>query len=476
MKSPAARVAAVQTILSLVAGPVWATCGGGGGGGTGGIGAQGRAEQVYSVPWKIADREPAPAEGLVLYWFPSSAEELQSSPLRVSRALSLYAAQCVSMHLADAESALGKKLSAGPALPATVLATPAGDIVGRVAGEAGKLKVVDVEKLVGAELKRREDAVERQAQEAKAKAKAGDAAAAADAWRMVLAERCLFPKSAKEAAKELKKLGQPAAVDVSEAPDGPTPVLGADASARIEALMLKGVQAENAARYEDAGRLYAEAARLDPADPAPLRYLGELYRHHTGEWDKARATFETIRAMRADPLSRAVAMHGLGKMTIHAGEFQKGLQLFEASIREFPLALTYRNLAVYWNSEHDREKAAGYVREALQLDPTDPYNRVFGAVFMAEAGQRNEALRIARENAALLPASYNLAAIHALAGERDQALALLKRHFHEYERYDAVRAKEMMEARVDTVFASLVKDPEFVSLTAGADGALPPMR
>jgi hypothetical protein len=40
-----------------------------------------------------------------------------------------------------------------------------------------------------------------------------------------------------------------------------------------------------------------------------------------------------------------------------------------------------------------------------------------------------------------------------------------------------VRSKEMMEARVDAVFASIVKDPEFVSLTDKADGKLPmPMR
>ena len=30
-----------------------------------------------------------------------------------------------------------------------------------------------------------------------------------------------------------------------------------------------------------------------------------------------------------------------------------------------------------------------------------------------------------------------------------------------------------MEARVDAVFASIVKDLEFISLTAGADGRLP---
>ena len=58
-----------------------------------------------------------------------------------------------------------------------------------------------------------------------------------------------------------------------------------------------------------------------------------------------------------------------------------------------------------------------------------------------------------------------------------EALALLKRHFFRYERYQAVRAKEMMEARVDAVFDSLRQDSSFLALTSGADGRLQmPMR
>jgi tetratricopeptide (TPR) repeat protein len=238
--------------------------------------------------------------------------------------------------------------------------------------------------------------------------------------------------------------------------------------------MRAGLAAENAAKYTEAVRLYAKAHEMDPADPAPLRYLGEAYRHHTGEWNKARQTFNTILDMPADPMSRAVALHGLGKMTIHDGEFKKGLGLMEQSVHEFPLALAYRNLSVYWNSEGDAAKADYYVREALKLDPTDPYNLVFAAAFMAGNGHGDEALKIARENEGLLPASYNLAAVYAQAGDKEKALALLKRHFFEYERYQAVRTKEMMEARVDAVFASLRENPGFVALTNGADGKLKP--
>lgn len=44
-------------------------------------------------------------------------------------------------------------------------------------------------------------------------------------------------------------------------------------------------------------------------------------------------------------------------------------------------------------------------------------------------------------------------------------MELLRRHFYEYERYDAVRSMEMWEARVDYVFATLREDPDFVELT-----------
>ena len=144
----------------------------------------------------------------------------------------------------------------------------------------------------------------------------------------------------------------------------------------------------------------------------------------------------------------------------------------EESIQEFPLALTYRNLAVYWNSEGDPAKGNAYTEKALALDPKDPYNVVFAAVFMAQGGRTKEALAIARRNMNLLPASYNLAAIFAQSGHPERALALLKRHFYRYERYQSVREKEMMEARVDAVFESIRNTSAFLALTSGADGKL----
>ena len=59
----------------------------------------------------------------------------------------------------------------------------------------------------------------------------------------------------------------------------------------------------------------------------------------------------------------------------------------------------------------------------------------------------------------MLPASYNLAVIHAQLGDKDKALSLLRRHFTVYEKFDAVRAKEMQEARDDVAFTTVEERP-----------------
>jgi tetratricopeptide (TPR) repeat protein len=465
-----ARPLSLLLIVFMVTSQTWATCGGGGGGGMGGMGGGSgtTSTTTYPVPWKIVQASaPAPKEGLVVYWLPASQNELNKSSLLNSRTLSNYASQCVTLGIVDYHTEVGKKYASDGKVPVLVVATPDGAVVSKMESKDGKLYVDQVEKLVDSEVKKRENALKEKMEAAKAKAKAGDNKTAIAELRAVYEQKCMFPGRAKEAAKELKKLG---VTDVADVQDGP--IFDRALSAKIERTMSAGLRAENAAKYSEAERLYELAHQMDPADPVPLRYLGEVYRHHLGDWIRARQTFNAILRMPADPMSRAVALHGLGKMTIHEGQFKKGLGLMEQSVAEYPLALAYRNLAVYWNSEGDNVKADQLAQQALALDPNDPYNVVFAAVFRAANGHTDEALKIAKQYEALLPASYNLAAIYAQAGQKDKALSLLKRHFYQYERNQAVRSKEMMEARVDTVFASLKTDPAFISLTSGSDGML----
>ena len=212
MKQTISRLTAIVMVLLLLPAPDWATCGGGGGGGMGGMrgGAPGGmgSEQVYQVPWKLIKPEEAPTPGgLLLYWFPSSAQEFQKSSLRNSRSLSLYASQCVTMGVADAGTSLGQKFLSGDKLPVVVLAKPDGTVISKIQNNNGFLKVEQVEKTLESEMKQREDAVKQEMNAAKEKAKSGDKDGAIPIYKTVLEEKCLFPGKAKDAVKELKKLG-----------------------------------------------------------------------------------------------------------------------------------------------------------------------------------------------------------------------------------------------------------------------------
>ncbi len=462
------RILTGLVALALSAAPlaVQATCGGGGGGGMGGL----NGGKIFDVPWKqITKRNTNSKASMTLYWIPASTAEYDQSPLRVSRVLSLFSGRCIDMCEADLKSPLGEELCPDAThAPLVVLCQRDGTTVGKLEGP--KWALADVENLLRSEIDKQRESLRAKLETARTKAEAGDKDGAISDYRAVLEHRCLVPQLAKQAQNELKKLGVD---DVSLEIPSQLPNFSKAVGEKIRRALVSGLDKEENGDYAGALSLYKAAHKLDPQDPAPLRFLAELYRHDIGDWEEASRIYRQILSMESDPLSRAVALHGLGKITIHNGEFIKGEKMMEESLTVYPLALTCRNLAVYWNSEGDPKQCNYYIDEALKLAPNDPFNRVFAAVFMAGNGRREEALRIAHDHEHLLPASYNLAAIYAQAGMKDKALALLKRHFYEYETNDAVRAEEMMEARVDRVFDSLVKDKDFLALTSKADGKLP---
>ncbi|MEO6335100.1 MAG: hypothetical protein ABIO91_08965, partial [Pyrinomonadaceae bacterium] len=227
MRAVVSRSIALLLVAAFVCSPVWATCGGGGGGGGGGTSGSGGSgggstsnPVVYHVPWKVMKETDKPlTEGLILYWFPASKEELQKSSLKESRELSLYAAQCISMELADNRTPHADELVGGSKLPVAVLANPDGTAVSKAENVAGKLKVADVEKLVGTEIKTRGTTLDNDLKDAKAKAAAGDKEAAIKLYKNVNMQKCMFPKKAKTAQAELKKLGEENLGAIPDAPN-----------------------------------------------------------------------------------------------------------------------------------------------------------------------------------------------------------------------------------------------------------------
>ena len=467
-------------VTQLLVSPVLATCGGGGGGGLGGItpppgrgGSPG--DQVYRVPWEVmAPGKVHTAGDMALYWFPISEEAAVGSELMTSRQLTLWSSQCVGMGLVALDN-LGarQQLGAGSGEVAILLTKEGGEI-GRLSAGSEGLALDAVESLIFDEMKVRRRLVEDTLDSAKALRKNKDEEGAVALYQQVFGQRCLFPGPAKKAAKALKKLGQPVTeASWSFGDDGPElaePDFGRRTGERVAKSIDRGLEAESALSIEEAERYYLTARNSDRGDPVPLRYLGELHRHHTGDWDLAREYFEQILAMPADPISKAVALHGLGKMTLHAADFGRGLALIEESIDTYPLPLAYRNLAVYWNSEGETDRAWSYTEAALELAPEDTYNQLFAATYFVGQGRQDEALRLVQLHGGLLEASYNLAAIHAQLGDKQKALSLLARHFEEYEQTDAIRAREMKEAREDIVFVEYHNDSDFRRVTRLASG------
>lgn len=463
----------IFAVLLLVVPVAHATCGGGGGGGMGGMQPGGMGQmgmgqmpppRAYLVPWRLyGSGDAPPPNALTLFWFPAA---ITDTDLRESRMLVSYTSQCVGMEVVKSDDAANlAKFEITGKQPAALLIAQDGKVIGHVDAEDGHLKLAKVENMVHDAIFERETALEVQLDDARKKADTGDKDGAIAAYQKVWEQRCIAPKKGRAAQKGLKKLGVEVKDQALRLDD---PNLSPEMNERMTTAMNRALEAELSTDYEAARRLYTAAAKIDPNDPVPLRFLGELYRHNTGEWALANTTFRRVLSMQPDILSKAVALHGIGKMTIHMGNSAKGLELFEKSIAAYPLPLTYRNLAVYWNSEGKHAKADGYVQKALALDPNDSYNLIFAATYLADSGRRDEALKIAQENENVLAASYNLAAIYSLLGNKGKAMEMLKRHFYSYERYDDVRAHEMWEARVDYVFASMKDDPEFVKLTAMA--------
>src|ERR1041385_9394762 len=173
MRIQLSRALATLLMVLFSLSPAWATCGGGGGGGTGGVGggnsAMGPAPTVYKVPLNIWDARTKPNKGLILYWFPASNAEIQRSPMKTSRILTLYSAQCVTMTVADAKTPELQPIIGDSALPVAVLASADGAPIKKIESTGGKLKIDEVEKTIEAEMKQRETALDAKLKDAKEK-------------------------------------------------------------------------------------------------------------------------------------------------------------------------------------------------------------------------------------------------------------------------------------------------------------------
>jgi type IV secretory pathway protease TraF len=162
---------------------------------------------VSLVPWKVIEPGESVEAPLVLYWVPSSREELRRSPLLTSNALTLYSSRCVAMRVVRVDDGTRlAKLHVEGELPVAVLADGTGRVIATVDAERGTLSVREVEELVREELETRMASADTLLDEARRRLVEGDVAAAEELYREVWDARCLCPRQGKVAQKALRRL------------------------------------------------------------------------------------------------------------------------------------------------------------------------------------------------------------------------------------------------------------------------------
>ena len=172
-------------------------------------GADSLPPQKFFVPWKVLNPGDDPIRTpLVLYWIPASREEIRHSDLLTSRTLTLFSSQCVGMQLIrpDDDATIGH-LGVTGRPPIALLLDGDGKEVARVENQHGFLALSAVERMVRDTLRAREDAIDKQLDEAQRKADANDRDAAAALYLGVWSGRCLFPRQGREAERALRRLG-----------------------------------------------------------------------------------------------------------------------------------------------------------------------------------------------------------------------------------------------------------------------------
>lgn len=164
-------------------------------------------DHLSLVPWKVLEPGETVDAPLVLFWIPSSSDELRRSPLLTSEELTSYSSRCVAMRVVRwNDGARLATLKVAAQLPFVVLAEKDGRVIHSIENDAGAVRVFDVEQAVREALQQRSEDAESKLDEAQKLADQGDVDGALAIYREIWEERCVCPRQGRAAQKALKKL------------------------------------------------------------------------------------------------------------------------------------------------------------------------------------------------------------------------------------------------------------------------------
>jgi hypothetical protein len=213
----AATVALVASCLLLNSSPALAASGGDGGGSAGGAkagGAPPAETQAYPAPWKVLPPDTdGPGGPFGLLWFPISAAETKDSSLLTSKVLLSQSARCVTMVIVEPDNfPVRTKFEIPPGDSSVVLVDFQNEVLARFVPSGDPISAGPIERMVQAELDRRETDLKAALEAANQKIKQKDVDAAVALLTPIWEQRCVVPDLGKKAAKALKKIGHPVEV------------------------------------------------------------------------------------------------------------------------------------------------------------------------------------------------------------------------------------------------------------------------
>jgi serine/threonine-protein kinase len=227
--------------------------------------------------------------------------------------------------------------------------------------------------------------------------------------------------------------------------------------------MAVGLVHFSAGRFVDAVAAYRRATEVQPDDAWAFQMLGTSLQM-AGDLQGAIAPYKD--AIRLAPDARAWA--NLGSVYYATGRLPDAMHAYGEAVRIEPASGTIRRslgdtrarLGDAAGARADWKTSVDLSREALRVNPQDVRQLRNVAICLAKLGQKDAALKTARQALDAGPSSadahYGAAVVHALTGDAAGALALLERAL-------ALGASASL-AQDDDDLASLRARPEFREL------------
>jgi TolB-like protein/cytochrome c-type biogenesis protein CcmH/NrfG len=239
---------------------------------------------------------------------------------------------------------------------------------------------------------------------------------------------------------------------------------------------------ETTGRYDDGVLAGERAHRLAPNELLPLFYLAHNYKYLSLD---EKVMEVTRKMLRLDPLNDGGRLFE-PQLAVYHGDFDTAVRLAEQIVRDTPdhaYAMVGAASMVYM--ARDYERAINWAREALRLEPGNSlgywhHNEVLIGLSLLQFGQQEEAEHL------LLPVieayqervekgqrdwglEWDLASIHAVRGERKEAMDWFERAYEAGFRF-------VRWAPVDPAFDAFRDDARYLNVMARMEADIERMR